>query len=59
VEGLQEQGTTMIIVEQALNVALSLAKRARVMEKGAIQVDGRSEELDAQGDLVRAVFLGK
>jgi len=59
VEGLQEQGTTMIIVEQALNVALSLANRAVVMEKGAIQVDGRSEELDAQGDLVRAVFLGK
>jgi ABC-type branched-subunit amino acid transport system ATPase component len=59
VQGLREQGTTMIIVEQSLNVALSLADRAVVMEKGQIQVDGRSDELDAQGDLVRAVFLGR
>jgi ABC-type branched-subunit amino acid transport system ATPase component len=59
VQGLREQGTTLIIVEQSLNVALSLAERAVVMEKGQIQVDGRSDELDAQGDLVCAVFLGK
>jgi ABC-type branched-subunit amino acid transport system ATPase component len=59
VQSLRAQGTTMIIVEQSLNVALSLADRAVVMEKGQIQVDGRSDELDAQGDLVRAVFLGK
>lgn len=55
----REQGTTMIIVEQSLNIALSLADRIMVMEKGAIQVDCRADELDAHGDLVRTVFLGK
>jgi ABC-type branched-subunit amino acid transport system ATPase component len=59
VQKLREQSTTMIIVEQSLNIALSLADRAVVVEKGAIQVDGRVDELDVQGDLVRAVFLGK
>ncbi len=58
VQGLREQGTTMIIVEQSLNVALALADRVVVMEKGDIRFDGMAHELDAQGDLVRAVFLG-
>jgi ABC-type branched-subunit amino acid transport system ATPase component len=58
VAGLKERGTTMIIVEQSLNVALSIADRAVVMEKGEIRVDGTSADLTAHGDLVRAVFLG-
>lgn len=58
VSDLKERGTTMIIVEQSLNVALSIADRAVVMEKGEIRVDGTSHELAAHGDLVRAVFLG-
>jgi ABC-type branched-subunit amino acid transport system ATPase component/sugar phosphate permease len=58
VKALKEQGLTMIIVEQSLNVALSIADRAVFMEKGSIRFDGPAEELIARGDLARAVFLG-
>jgi ABC-type branched-subunit amino acid transport system ATPase component len=58
VRGLSEGGATMIIVEQSLNVALSIADRVVVMEKGEIRVDGTATELAAHGDLVRSVVLG-
>ena len=40
VQELKEQGQTMIIVEQSLNVALAVADRAVFMEKGEIRFDG-------------------
>ena len=55
---LKERGVTMIIVEQSVNVALSLADRAVFMEKGHIRFEGPAAELLERGDLVRAVFLG-
>jgi ABC-type branched-subunit amino acid transport system ATPase component len=48
----------MIIVEQSLNVALSISDRAVFMEKGEIQFEGPARELAERDDLVRAVFLG-
>lgn len=58
VHELKEQGQTMILVEQSLNVALAVADRAVFMEKGQIRFDGPAEELAARDDLARAVFLG-
>ena len=58
VRHLREQGQTMIIVEQSLNVALSIADRAVFMEKGEIKFEGPAQELAERDDLVRAVFLG-
>ena len=58
VEGLKARGQTMIIVEQSLNVALSVADRAIFMEKGTVQFDGPAAELGERGDQARAVFLG-
>ena len=58
VQELKEQGQTMIIVEQSLNVALALADRAIFMEKGEIRFDGPARELAVRDDLARAVFLG-
>jgi ABC-type branched-subunit amino acid transport system ATPase component/predicted MFS family arabinose efflux permease len=58
VERLKAQGITMIIVEQSVNVALSLADRALFMEKGRIRFEGPAAELLERDDLVRAVFLG-
>jgi ABC-type branched-subunit amino acid transport system ATPase component len=58
VERLKEQGTTLILVEQSVNVALSLADRAVFMEKGRIRFEGPAAELRERDDLVRAVFLG-
>ena len=48
----------MIIVEQSLNVALSIADRAVFMEKGRVRFEGSAAELLERDDLVRAVFLG-
>ena len=58
VEGLREQGQTMIIVEQSLNVAAAIAERAVFIEKGHVRFDGPTRELAARGDIARAVFLG-
>jgi ABC-type branched-subunit amino acid transport system ATPase component/MFS family permease len=55
---LQAMGQTMIIVEQSLNVALSIADRAVFLEKGRVRFDGDARELAERGDLARAVFLG-
>ena len=55
---LNERGTTIVLVEQSLNVALTIADRAVFMEKGEIRFDGPTEELLARPDLVRSIFLG-
>ena len=55
---LNERGTTIILVEQSLNVALTIADRAVFMEKGTVRFSGPTEELLARPDLVRSVFMG-
>ena len=54
---LRDDGTTIVIVEQSVNLALSVADHAYFMEKGAIRFSGSAEELTAQPDLVRAIYL--
>jgi ABC-type branched-subunit amino acid transport system ATPase component len=58
VERLKAQGQTMLIVEQSLNVALSMADRAIFLDKGAVRFEGPAQELLRRDDLVRAVFFG-
>jgi ABC-type branched-subunit amino acid transport system ATPase component/predicted unusual protein kinase regulating ubiquinone biosynthesis (AarF/ABC1/UbiB family) len=55
---LKRRGLTIVIVEQSVNVALSIADRAVFMEKGQVRFEGPSHELLERDDLVRAVFLG-
>ncbi len=55
---IHRQGTTVILVEQSLNVALTIAERAVFMEKGQIRFSGPTEELLARPDLIRSVFMG-
>lgn len=57
VERLKEQGITMVIVEQSVNVALSIADRAVFMERGQVRFEGPAQDLLERSDLVRAVFL--
>jgi ABC-type branched-subunit amino acid transport system ATPase component/predicted MFS family arabinose efflux permease len=54
---IRDQGTTIILVEQSVNVALTLAETAYFMEKGEIKFSGRTEELLDRPDLLRSVFL--
>jgi ABC-type branched-subunit amino acid transport system ATPase component len=58
VRRINESGTTVILVEQSLNRALSLADRCFFMERGEIRFDGPTAELMARDDLLRPVFLG-
>src|SRR5215831_15430754 len=58
VERLKEQGQTMIIVEQSLNVAMAIAARAIFLEKGEVKFEGPTAGLLERGDLGRAVFFG-
>ena len=58
VEELKSRGQTMVIVEQSLNVAISLADRAIFMEKGQVRFEGSTDGLLERGDLARAVFFG-
>ena len=51
------RGTTIIIVEQSLNVALSLATTAVFMEKGQVRFTGPAKDLLERPDLARSVFL--
>ena len=54
---LRDQGTTIVVVEQSVNVALSVADHAYFMEKGEIRFAGDARDLLAQPELVRSVYL--
>ncbi len=58
-ERLKAEGTTIVIVEQSLNVALAVADRAVFLEKGQVRFEGDARELAERDDLARAVFLGR
>jgi ABC-type branched-subunit amino acid transport system ATPase component/predicted MFS family arabinose efflux permease len=58
VKAIHASGTTVVIVEQSVNVALQLAERAIFMEKGQVQFSGPTAELLERPDILRAVFLG-
>jgi branched-chain amino acid transport system ATP-binding protein len=59
VDEIAQRGTTLILVEQSLNVALALTDHAYFMEKGEIKFSGPTSDLLDRGDLVRSVFFGK
>lgn len=54
---LKDDGTSIVLVEQSVNVALSVADRAYFLEKGTVRFEGGSELLE-RTDLLRSVFLG-
>ena len=54
---LHEEGTTILLVEQNAQMALSVADRAYVMETGKITLQGTGAEL-ARSDQVKNAYLG-
>jgi branched-chain amino acid transport system ATP-binding protein len=50
-------GATVILVEQSVNRAMSLARRALFLERGEVRFDGPTEQLLERHDLLRPVFL--
>jgi ABC-type branched-subunit amino acid transport system ATPase component/predicted MFS family arabinose efflux permease len=57
VRAIHTQGTTIVLVEQSVNVALTLADRAVFMEKGEVRFTGLTADLLARDDILRSVFL--
>ncbi|HVT78886.1 MAG TPA: MFS transporter [Acidimicrobiales bacterium] len=57
VQRLAADGTTVLLVEQSVNVALTVAERAVFMEKGEVRFAGPTAELLDRPDVLRAVFL--
>jgi ABC-type branched-subunit amino acid transport system ATPase component/sugar phosphate permease len=58
VRKINQDGTTVILVEQSVNRAMTLADRCFFLERGEIRFDGPTAELMARDDLLRPVFLG-
>ena len=54
---LHATGTTIVVVEQSVNVALELAERAVFLEKGEVRFSGRTADLLDRPDILRSVFI--
>src|SRR5207247_8197186 len=57
VRQIHEQGCTILLVEQSVNIALTVANRGYFMEKGEVRFSGPTAELLERGDILRSVFL--
>ncbi len=57
VHTIHQQGVTIIVVEQSINVALTLAQRAIFMEKGQVRFEGATADLLERPDILRSVFI--
>jgi len=57
IKDINASGTTILLVEQNANMALSIADRAYVIETGSIKLSGTSEEL-LKSEEVKKAYLG-
>lgn len=55
---INKSGTTILLVEQNANMALSIADRAYVLETGNIVLSGDSKEL-LEDDSIKSAYLGE
>jgi branched-chain amino acid transport system ATP-binding protein len=54
---IHARGTAIVVVEQSVNVALSIAERAVFMEKGEVKFSGATADLMQRPDILRAVYV--
>jgi branched-chain amino acid transport system ATP-binding protein len=57
VRAIHAEGATVVLVEQSVNVALTVATRAYFMEKGQVRFEGPTADLLERDDVLRSVFL--
>ena len=57
VREINAQGTTIVLVEQSVNLALTVADRAYFLEKGEVRFSGPTAELLDRDDVMRSIFL--
>ncbi|MEX2293606.1 MAG: ABC transporter ATP-binding protein [Acidimicrobiales bacterium] len=54
---IRVEGTSLVVVEQQVDLALDLADRAYFLERGQVRFEGPAPDLRGRSDLLRAVFL--
>jgi branched-chain amino acid transport system ATP-binding protein len=57
IKEINNQGTTILLVEQNANIALSIADRAYVIEIGSVVIEGSGKEL-AKSEEIKKAYLG-
>lgn len=57
IKEINEKGTTILLIEQNANMALSIADRAYVIETGEIVLQGSADEL-LRSQEVKKAYLG-
>jgi branched-chain amino acid transport system ATP-binding protein len=57
IEEINKEGTSILLVEQNAQMALSIAHRAYVLETGRIVLSGQAKEI-AENPMVKAAYLG-
>ncbi len=57
IKEINAQGTSILLVEQNAQIALSVAHRAYVLETGSIFLSGPAREI-AENPKVKAAYLG-
>ena len=57
VRRIHKRGVTIVVVEQSVNIALTIADRAVFMEKGEVKFTGPTADLLRRPDILRAVYV--
>ncbi|HOJ12639.1 MAG TPA: ABC transporter ATP-binding protein [Clostridiales bacterium] len=57
IKEINNQGTTILLVEQNANIALSIAHRAYVIEIGSVVIEGTGKEL-VKSEEIKKAYLG-
>ena len=59
IETMRQAGTAILLVEQSMNVAVSVADRVYVMDGGQVRFAGSADELAAHPELLWSIYLKK
>jgi branched-chain amino acid transport system ATP-binding protein len=57
IQGLRDQGISILLIEQNVRQTLEIADRAYVLENGRVVLQGKSQEL-LQNDYIKKAYLG-
>ena len=57
VRALRDAGTSVLLVEQSVNMAVSVADRVYIMDSGAIRFSGSADEVRAHPELLWSTYL--
>jgi branched-chain amino acid transport system ATP-binding protein len=57
IQTIRHDGTSILLVEQNVNMALHISDRAYILENGRVALSGKAEELQ-NNDRVRQLYLG-